>query len=162
MKKTFTREDIVEAAFQVVRNQGRKKLSARTIANELNSSTMPIYSTINSMKELEQEIGQKFTELLLQYCLTPWTGNFLVDMSFGYVRFAKDEKELFRIMFLDDEPSEFSDYEKRKPVVFETLVARLKEEPDFKGLDEEQIHHITQNIEIIIHGMSNKFWTASQ
>ena len=137
MKKTFTREDIVEAAFQVVRNQGRKKLSARAIANELNSSTMPIYSTINSMKELEQEVGQKFTELLLQYCLTPWTGNFLVDWSFGYVRFAKDEKELFRIMFLDDEPSEFSDYEKRKPVVFETLVARLKEEPDFKGLDEE-------------------------
>ncbi|MFC1975272.1 TetR/AcrR family transcriptional regulator [Chloroflexota bacterium] len=154
MKKTFTREDIVEATFQVVRKQGRKKLSARTIAKELNSSTMPIYSTINSMQELEKEVGQKFTELLLQYCLTPWTGNFLVDMSFGYVRFAKDEKELFRIMFLDDEPSELADYETQKPVIFTTLTARLKEEPDFQYLDEEQIHHITQNMEIIIHGMA--------
>ena len=123
MKKAFTKEEIVEAAFQVVRKQGRKKLSARAIARELNSSTMPIYSTINSMKELEQEVGQKFTELLLQYCLTPWTGNFLVDMSFGYVRFAKDEKELFRIMFLDDQPSELTDYEKQKPIIFTTLVA---------------------------------------
>lgn len=153
-KKTFSKEDIVEAAFQVVRKQGRKKLSARTIAKELNSSTMPIYSTINSMKELEEEVGQKFTELLLQYCLTPWTGNFLVDMSFGYVRFAKDEKELFRIIFLDDEPSEFTDYKRVKPIVFQTLTARLKEEPDFKDLDEEQIHHITQNMEIIMHGLA--------
>jgi AcrR family transcriptional regulator len=154
MKKTFTKEEIVEAAVQVVRKQGRKKLSARTIAKELNSSTMPIYSTINSMKELEQEVGQKFTELLLQYCLTPWTGNFLVDISFGYVRFAKDEKELFRTMFLDDELSELTDFEKQKPVVFETLVARLKEEPEFKNLGEEQLRHITQNMEIIIHGMA--------
>jgi len=154
MKKTFTKEEIVEAAFQVVRKQGRKKLSARAIAKELNSSTMPIYSTINSMKELEEEVGQKFTELLLQYCLTPWTGNFLVDMSFGYVRFAKDEKELFRIMFLDDEPSELTDYEKQKPVVFTTLAARLEEEPDFKDLDEKQILHITQNMKIIIHGLA--------
>ncbi len=154
MKKTFSTEDIVEAAFQVVRKQGRKKLSARAIAKELNASTMPIYSTIKSMKDLEEKIGQKFTELLLQYCLTPWTGNFLVDMSFGYVRFAKDEKELFRIMFLDDDPSELTNYGKRKPIVFQTLIARLKEEPDFKDLDEEHLHHITQNMEIIIHGLA--------
>jgi AcrR family transcriptional regulator len=154
MKRTFSREDIVEAAFQVVRKQGRKKLSARTIAKELNASTMPIYSAISSMKELEEEVSQKFTELLLQYCLTPWTGNFLVDMSFGYVRFAKDEKELFRLMFLDDEPSKFTDYNRLRPFVFQTLTARLKEEPNFKHLDEQQIHHITQNLEIIIHGLA--------
>ena len=154
MKKTFTTEDIVEAAFQVVRKQGRKKLSARTIAKELNSSTMPIYSTISSMKDLETKIGQKFTELLLEYCLTPWTGNLLVDMSFGYVRFAKDEKELFRLMFLADEPSEFADYKRTTPTVFQILTTRLKEEPDFKELDEEKIHYITQNMEIIIHGLA--------
>ena len=123
MKKTFSTEDIVEAAFQVVRKQGRKKLSARTIAKELNASTMPIYSTINSMKDLEAKIGQKFTELLLEYCLTPWTGNLLVDMSFGYVRFAKDEKELFRLMFLADEPSEFVGYKRATPTVFQILTS---------------------------------------
>jgi hypothetical protein len=154
MKKTFTTDDIVEAAFQVVRKQGRKKLSARTIAKELNASTMPIYSTISSMKDLETKIGQKFTELLLEYCSTPWTGNLLVDMSFGYVRFAKDEKELFRIMFLADEPSEFADYKRATPTVFQILATRLKEEPAFKELDEEKIHYITQNIEIIIHGLA--------
>ena len=154
MKKTFSTEDIVEAAFQVVRKQGRKKLSARTIAKELNASTMPIYSTINSMKDLEAKIGQKFTELLLEYCLTPWTGNLLVDMSFGYVRFAKDEKELFRLMFLADEPSEFAGYKRATPTVFQILTARLKEEAAFKELDEEKIHYITQNMEIIIHGLA--------
>jgi hypothetical protein len=154
MKKTFSIDDIVEAAFQVVRKQGRKKLSARMIAKELNASTMPIYSTIKSMKDLEEKIGQKFTELLLEYSLTPWTGNFLVDMMFGYVRFAKDEKELFRIMFLDDNPSELTNYRKQKPIVLQTLTARLKEEPDFKEMDEEYLRHITQNMEIIMHGLA--------
>jgi hypothetical protein len=106
------------------------------------------------MNELQQEVGLKFTELLLQYCLTSWTGNFLVDMSFGYVRFAKDEKELFRIMFLTDELAELTGYQEQKPLVFEALLARLKEEPQFKDLADEQIHHITQNMEIIIHGLA--------
>ena len=52
-KVKYTHENIVEAAFQVVRSDGIEKLSARAIAKQLNSSTMPIYHHIKSMKNLE-------------------------------------------------------------------------------------------------------------
>jgi AcrR family transcriptional regulator len=154
MKKAFTREDIVEAAFQVVRKQGRKNLSARTIARELNASTMPIYSTINSMKELEREVNQKFTELFIQYATTPWTNNFLVDTCFGYVRFAREEKVLFRLMFLDDGSTAQADYDTQKPIVLASLWEQLKSDPALEGLDEAQVQHIIDNMEIIIHGLA--------
>ncbi|MBN1231405.1 MAG: TetR/AcrR family transcriptional regulator [Anaerolineales bacterium] len=155
MKKTISREKIVEAAFQIIRNQGWNRLSARSIADELGSSTMPIYSTIKSMKELYAELGEKTIELFIQYVTTSWTGKFLVDMSYGYVRFAKEEKELFRIMFFYDTPPELADYNATKPRIRKLMGERLKNEADCSELSEQQIYRIIDNLEIIIHGMAS-------
>lgn len=153
-KKTFTREDIIETAFQLTRKHGKKKLSAREIAKTLNSSTMPIYSTISSMKELEREVGQKFTELFLKYSLTPQTGDVLIDSSFGYIQFAKHEKHLFRIMFFGDEESEISTYKEQKQIILNTLSEYLKQQPDLDGLNDRQLQRILEKMETFIHGLA--------
>jgi DNA-binding transcriptional regulator YbjK len=153
-KKTFTREDIVEAAFRLVRKRGKKKLSAREIAKELKSSTMPIYSSVNSMKELEVEVRQKFTELFLQYATTAWTGDPQIDSSFGYIQFAKNEKQLFRIMFFDDTQYEVVSYKEHKPIVTAILEERLEQPPEFQALNKDQQQRIKEKMEIFIHGMA--------
>ncbi len=154
MKKTFRKDDIIEAAFRVVRKQGKQKLSARMIAKELNSSTMPIYSTISSMEEVEWEVGRKVTELFLWYATTSRTGNLLVDSSLGYLRFAKEEPGLFRRMFLADEAAALTEYAEQKEIILHILIDRLQQEPEFQGLQETQIRHIMDNMEIVIHGLA--------
>jgi AcrR family transcriptional regulator len=153
-KKTFTREDIVEAAFRLVRKHGKKKLSAREIAKELKSSTMPIYSSVNSMKELEVEVRQKFTELFLQYATAAWTGDPQIDPSFGYIQFAKNEKQLFRIMFFEDTEYEVASYKEHKPIVAAILEERLEKPPEFQALNKNQQQRINEKMEIFIHGMA--------
>lgn len=100
-KKKFTIDDITEAAFQIVRKNGFETLSARAIAAELKASTMPIYSRLNSMEELEEIIIKKAWAILLEYQEKARSGNVYLDMGLGYVMFAKEEKHLFRCFNCD-------------------------------------------------------------
>jgi len=95
-KKQFSIDDIIEAALLIVRKKGIDYLTARSIARELGSSTMPIYSSVASMREVEEAVVKKSWEILLGYQLAPRTGDIYTDMGLGYVLFAKEEKYLFK------------------------------------------------------------------
>ncbi len=95
-KKQFSTHDIIEAAFSIVREKGMHHLTARSIARALGASTMPIYSTLASMREVEEAVVKKSWDILMQYQLTPRSGDIYADMGLGYVLFAKEEKYLFQ------------------------------------------------------------------
>ena len=95
-KQRFTPQDIVEAAFQVVRKQGWDGFSARTIAKELNSSTRPIYDYFNSMENIEAEVVKKILAHFVEFLSRERTGDKWLDHALGYVLFAAEEKHLFR------------------------------------------------------------------
>jgi len=140
-KTRFKKEDIVEAAFSIVRRDGWSRLSARSIAKELNSSTQPIYSHLKSIEDLKEEIVKKIFDLLFTYGTKKRTGDPWVDVSIGYVLFAKEEKQLFRC--LGDE--------KLLPVnrkygeqYFKLINQTLSGYPFFKGLSEQQIYKVRE------------------
>ncbi len=63
----ISREDIIDAAFEIVRKGGWAQLSARSIAKRLKSSTMPIYSQFKTMEMLEDEVVKKAVTLQAEY-----------------------------------------------------------------------------------------------
>ena len=95
-KQQFSRNDIIEAAFNLVRKQGWQGLSARAIANELNSSTRPIYDYLDSMKQIESEVVKKALDYFVAFLSRERTGDKWLDQALGYVLFAQEEKHLFR------------------------------------------------------------------
>lgn len=100
-KSKYTLHDIVDAAFSVARREGMEKLTARTIAAELNASTMPIYSCGKSMAEIEIEVVKKAWETLREYQEKPRSHDIYLDLGVGYVLFAKGERHLFRCVHSD-------------------------------------------------------------
>lgn len=112
-KSKYQAQDVIDAAFQIVRTQGVEKCSARAIAGEMKSSTMPIYSCIKSMKELEEAIVKKAIDLLIQYQIQERTGISVLDMGIGYILFAKNEKHLFRMLFFTEAAQKDMDLSKR-------------------------------------------------
>jgi AcrR family transcriptional regulator len=97
----FTREMIVEAAFALTREEGWAAVTARTIAKKLGSSTMPIYSSLRSMEDIENEVREKAEKLMHEFQQKRYTEDPPLNMAEGYVRFAKEEPHLFRFLFLD-------------------------------------------------------------
>ncbi len=97
----YSREQIISAALELVREDGWKKVTTRAIAKKLGSSTMPIYSHVHSVEELENEIRLKARQLLKADQRKKYSEHVLLNLAFGYVAFARDEKKLFRFLYLE-------------------------------------------------------------
>ena len=97
----YSRNQIIETTFQLIREQGWSAVSVRAIAKKLGSSTMPIYSHMGSLEELENELRRKAQERLKEFQQRQYTEHALLNLAFGYVVFARDEINLFRFLFLE-------------------------------------------------------------
>ena len=137
-KTKITKEDIVNAAINIVRNNGAQALNARTIANFLNCSTQPIFSNFAKMEELRISVIEKADELCQKYIQHEIDSKrYPVYKSTGmaYIRFAKEEKELFKLLYMRDRTNEeFHDESKlnRKiNFIVKTSTGLEEEEEDF-------------------------------
>jgi AcrR family transcriptional regulator len=98
---TDTRERVVDAAFELIREGGWSSVTARSIAERLGSSTMPIYSHLRSIAEVERALRAKARTMLKEFQSRPWTDDVLLNLAFGYIAFARDERHLFRFLYID-------------------------------------------------------------
>ena len=106
----FSREAVLNAAYQLICREGPAALNARSVARELGGSTQPIFRLFSGMEELKQAV----TEL----ALTTWKDCLrerLLGSAFPYLTigmsfllFARDEPELFKLLFMRDRVSDGS------------------------------------------------------
>ncbi len=97
----YSYQQIVNAAFQLLRTDGWNAVTARAIAREIGSSTMPIYSRVESINDLEKELRERARQQLRCYQKGCYTEDPLLNAAFGYILFARDERFLFRFLYLD-------------------------------------------------------------
>lgn len=104
-KRKVTREAIIKAAFRLLRNGGEEAVNARGIARELKCSTQPIYSEFQNMEELKTELKKeaekRYTETVKEYMRDGRCARYKA-YGLGYIRFAREEKQLFRYLYLRD------------------------------------------------------------
>jgi AcrR family transcriptional regulator len=103
-KVSFTKEMVVDAAFELTREIGWESVTARNIARKLGSSTMPIYSTVKSIEEIEMEVMEKALALMVEYQKKPFTPDPMINLAVGYVVFARDEHNLFAFLYRAERP----------------------------------------------------------
>ena len=108
-KSKISKEDIVSAGVDLVRRSGEKGLNARNLAAALGCSTQPIFTNFPSMEELRKSVICKASELYYA-CLEREceAANYppYKAMGMGYIRFAAEERELFRLLFMRDRSGE--------------------------------------------------------
>jgi len=153
---SFSREKLIDAAFNIVRTRGHDKLTARAIAAQLNCSTMPVYSYLKSMKKVDADLEKKTIELLLHYQTTKRTGEPFYDMGLGYVLFAKNEKNLFRFLSIEQRGKRLQANAAAfmREASFNTLIAKMKTDPILSGLDESLLESILVKMWVFVHGLA--------
>ena len=108
-KVKTTKEDIISAALETVRKSGADALNARNIAAFLCCSTQPIFSNFATMDELRFATLKAADALCGKYIENEIeSGKFPVYKASGmaYIRFAKEEKELFKLLYMRDRANE--------------------------------------------------------
>ena len=104
--KKVSKDDIINAAIDVLRDDGFSAINARSVAKKLGCSTQPIYFSFKSMEELKSALTERAIELHTQHVrdsLKAHAGNDSRYSSYGmgFVKFAAEEKQLFRWLYLE-------------------------------------------------------------
>ncbi len=102
-KAKFTREEIISAAFEMVKSDGFEVLTARSLGAKLGSSARPIFTVFKSMEEVQAEVIKKAKRLYESYEDKDMSGtNAFKGSGTGYIRFASDEPKLFQLLFMKE------------------------------------------------------------
>ena len=106
--KKVSRDKIIDAAIEVLRDGGFSAVNARSVARKLGCSTQPIYLSFQSMEELKAALTERAIGMHTQRVrdlLRAHEGNDSRYSSYGmgFVRFAAEEKQLFRWLYLEGE-----------------------------------------------------------
>ena len=106
--KKVSKDKIIDAAIEVLRDGGFSAINARSVARRLGCSTQPIYLSFQSMEELKAALTERAIEMHTQRVrgsLRAHEGNDSRYSSYGmgFVRFAAEERQLFRWLYLEGE-----------------------------------------------------------
>lgn len=108
-KIKITRDNIIESAVGIIRKKGMEALSVRNIAADLGCSTQPVFSNFRTMEELKAAAVEAADALYQSYVRTEISrGEFPPYKASGmaYIRFAREERELFRLLFMRNRTGE--------------------------------------------------------
>lgn len=121
-KVKITKEKIISTSLALVQEEGDVALNARAIAKRLGCSTQPIFSNYASMEKLRYEVIKKADQVYQQYIAIgmkdpkypPYKAS-----GIAYIKFAKEERELFKLLFMRDRSQEEvkDDYESIAPLL---------------------------------------------
>ncbi len=100
-KVKFQKEDIVNAALRVAREKGIDAVTAREVAAALQVSPRPIFTWFDTMDALKAEVFAYAKGLYRSY-IERGLAEPIPFLGVGqqYIRFAKDEPELYKLLFL--------------------------------------------------------------
>lgn len=156
-KFMFTREQVIAAAVDLIRKGGLSALTARALGTELGSSSRPIFGLFKNMEEVQQEVMKAANELYQSYLRKDMAeGKYPPYKASGmaYIRFAKEEKELFKLLFMRDRSGERvgENKEEIRPLL-EIIRQNL-------GLSEEDAYFFHLEMWIYVHGIATMLATS--
>ena len=154
-KAIFTKEQILNKAFEMLEKKGLEDITARNLAKALKSSPAPIYGFFNSMDDLKKELIDRAKELFIDYVKREETELPFLNIGIGIVKFAREEKQLFRSIFLR-ENSYGGLIQEFKEVIKEELSADER----FQDLPEEVKEMIVIDCWTYAHGLGTLICTG--
>lgn len=104
-KPKYTKEEIVNAALDMVREKGADSLTARDLGAKLNTSSRPISTAFENMEDLKNEVTDAGVEMFKEYSknFTDYTPAFK-QMGMQFISFATNEPKLFELLFMHKNP----------------------------------------------------------
>ena len=108
-KVKVTKEEIIAAALEILRQKGMEAVNARAVAAALGCSTQPIFSNYSSMGALQHDVlaagyaeyNRWIEQQMKEGRYPPYKAS-----GMAYIAFAQQEKPLFRLLFMRDRSHE--------------------------------------------------------
>ena len=152
-KAKITKSMIINAAIEIVRQDGFEGINARTVAGQLGCSTQPVmyhFSTIDAMKRAAYaEVDHLHSEYMMT--ISPEQDPIL-GIGLNYIRFAVEEPQLFRFLFQSGYAEENSLLEM---IDSEELIPILAAMQEGTGSSMENTKKVFLTVALFAHGYAS-------
>ena len=155
-KVKVTKKDITDAAVELVRASGAGAINARAIAARLGCSTQPVFSNFATMEELQCATAAAAYEIYIDFLAREvQEGKYPQYKAYGmaYIRFAREERELFKLLFMCDR-------EGMEPVSAPDFDASVEIIMNANGVSRERATLMHLEMWACVHGIGTMFATS--
>lgn len=155
-KNKFTKEEIINAAVDLTRENGIASVTARGLGAKLGSSAKPIFGLFTNMEEVQNEVLKAANDIYQSYRKEDISaGKYPTYKANGmaYIRFANEEKELFKLLFMRDRTNEDESVSEEWDSLSEIIKGNL-------NVEESQVNMIQLEMWVFVHGIASVLATS--
>ena len=149
-KAKFTRDQIIDAAFEIAQTEGIDAITMRKIAKKMNSSVAPIYVNFKDVNELNEALMERIISISLQLLKEENSVNPLIKMGKACLRFAMEYSVIFRDLVAKN-GKYMQGYDVK---MMPTLVEEMQNDSQLKGFPVDELKIILLKIIIFQLGLS--------
>lgn len=152
-KTIVSKNNVLSASLELIKDEGVEKLNSRNIAKRLNCSTNPLFRLYKNMEELKKDVyleAEKYYEKYL-FSRTFENASSFLQMGLNYIYFAKEEKNLFKFIFLSDNIEIDSFHSIADMADNPEIICEIAKDT---GLDEYASKELFSNVWLLTHGIA--------
>jgi AcrR family transcriptional regulator len=149
-KIKFTREQIIDAAFEIAQAEGIDSITMRKIAEKMGSSVAPIYVNFKNVDELNEALIERIISISRQLLMEENTGNPFRDIGSASLSFAMEYSVIFRDLVIKG-GIYMQDYDKK---MMPALIEEMKKDPELNGFTVDELKTILLKMRIFQLGLS--------
>lgn len=154
-KFKFTKEQILSASLELVRKEGRDAVTARRVAEVLHASSKVIFGLFDSMEALQNALilaAQRHFDAFADQMMREGRYPPYKAIGMAYIRYAAQERELFRLLYMRDRSAEraaLQDDERAVQVLMENY-----------RISENQARNMQLHMWFYVHGIASLIATG--
>lgn len=149
-KVKFSREQIIDAAFEIAQTEGIDAITMRKIAKKINSSVAPIYVNFKDVNELNEAVMERIISISLQLIKEEDSVNPLIRMGKACLRFAMEYSVIFRDLVAKN-GKYMQGYDIK---MMPALMEEIQKDAELRGLPVDELKKILLKIIIFQLGLS--------
>ena len=153
-KAKFKKEEIIDAALEIVREKGMEALTARALGTQLGSSSCPVFTVFQNMEEVQDEVIKAAKRLYKEYIERGLAEEpAFKGVGSQYILFAKEEPKLFQLLFMTEQ-EEIPDIDNVLPLIDESYDKILSSIDKGYGIKGHAAEGLYRHLWIYTHGIA--------
>ncbi|MEK5040308.1 TetR/AcrR family transcriptional regulator [Sporosarcina sp. FSL K6-3457] len=148
-KTKFTKEIIINAAFDIAKVEGINQITARKVAEKMGSSIAPIYVNFTEIEELKMAVIQQIHMISQQMLMTKYTEDPFLNIGIASLKFSRDYPVLFKDLITNN-----TKYMTDVQPPGDTILQQMKQAPTLTSFTDEEMGSILFKMKVFQMGLS--------
>jgi len=151
----LTKEQIIQSAFNITNKLGFENITIRAIANDLETSTAPIYTQYPNIESIYTDLEVFVDNKLKESTKVERTVDSFLNIGVGMLAFALEYKLVFTNFYLTKDKPSFNI--KKNEADF---IAQMKQNPFLSIFDDERLKTILEDMWVFTYGLATMICTG--